>query len=434
MKLNPQRINAYIILGLIIVFVLYIITQYLNLRLAYKPLFDWWTQNGGKKYDDKLKIFNLVAAKKSAILFYISNSLFTPPLAKSSRGGIQFLLSVILPQALIVSSGGEQSGVITPRSLCESVLPDLDDGLDQKFIDWYKTGTRGNIRVNANCKTPLKYKQISVTVPRSDTGWSSGNTIFVYELDKDSISTYNNQDCVAIWPLSSDILGWKGLIFEWLNGESSTKRGKWADAATQTKSNGNGNPRSPYSPIWYIRTDSNHQLEIAQNGSKAPTSRGGQETDKFKHWFRTDPKTGLSHPPPDNWIARMGIRINSIFIAGFINDSYTLGGVYVDHKAFQILLNNTGGLAGGWVGFINGNPTSSDDYDNIIHTANEWNNPPTLKPCHHDWTSSIFSSIVTGLGIAVMGAMTGGWAAVGLVAAGAVAGGATFAQGATACS
>ena len=415
---NVPRINSYIFLCVFIAIVLYIIGMTITIRISYKPLFDWWNLNNGKQYNDKLKIMNIVSAKKNAIIFYISNSILTPPLAKNTLNGIRFILDILLPNAIHVDPDtGAPYGSITPRSLCESVLPSYDDGIDRVFIEWANYGvadkfgseypnhpTRGGQKACRSVTIGLVYTQIQIgfkagSIPSSQ-GWTDGDSVFVYELNLKA--SQNKKNLVGFWPTPSDQVGWAGLIFEWLNGPNSTTPGKWDAFKTHCPTDATKCSPSPFgisngAPRW-CTVQGTDFMKFAMN----TIDPVGKDVDYYKYWFNADPKTMIPNPPGDNWISRMHVLLDSPLILGFINGTYTLGGVAADHQAFENLIGTTGGIAGGWMGFIHGNPVSSDAYTNLIHTEMEWKSNPSLPVCKPHTIANIFTGIAAGIGVAMM--------------------------------
>ena len=71
---NGTRLFIYFI-GTI---VLYTICQIIMIRTVYKPLFDWWKNNGGDKYNNQINLFNVVSAYYSRYLYYVSLMRTTP--------------------------------------------------------------------------------------------------------------------------------------------------------------------------------------------------------------------------------------------------------------------------------------------------------------------------------------------------------------------
>ena len=77
-------------------FLIWLIVTYITIRLNYKPLFDWWVNNGGNKYNDKLNLFTLATANYSSLMYYISKSMSTP-LNQLEVPQIRFILGQLLP-------------------------------------------------------------------------------------------------------------------------------------------------------------------------------------------------------------------------------------------------------------------------------------------------------------------------------------------------
>ena len=159
---DPGKIVSYMVLSGIIILCVYLIMTYVSLRLKYKPLFDWWNQNGGKEYNKLFNVMTLVSSKNSALLYYIENYIFTAPLARATNSGLIFILTQLIPLSTYVDSDGTFQGVITPRCLCESVLPKYG-GHDIDFntaIDTNKISRGGLFNVD-HTATGLSYTALT---------------------------------------------------------------------------------------------------------------------------------------------------------------------------------------------------------------------------------------------------------------------------------
>jgi len=68
-----------------------------------------------------------VTVKSNPIIFWINNTFFIAPLARLNMASVRFLLLNILTHATYRDDIGRASGIVTIRSLCESVLPKYMD-------------------------------------------------------------------------------------------------------------------------------------------------------------------------------------------------------------------------------------------------------------------------------------------------------------------
>ena len=388
--MQPEKFNAIVTTGIIITTVVYIIISYIIIRINYKPILDWATQQGAKNYKNKFNMFNLVAAKSNPIIYWVSNFLLTPPTARLTINQIRFLLSTILPNATFVTpDSGVQMGIVTLRSLAISVLPDYQNELspDKIFDNWVDKGgpngghgQRGGYPVSASNTKKLKY--IQATTPfkiPTEQAWASGTTLYSYVIDPDCIVDGH----APIWPAPVDQESWKGLIFEWLNGPNSTKSN-----LTTTP-----DPTSSGGFFFYWTSTDKSEVVIQENratgGDGSPNGASKPMSQKYQYWFGPDNKS----PPGDNWISRMGLPYNTPLIIGYVNNQYSIEGVIMDPQAFQNLVGGVSGdIAGGWVGYVQGlgEQISSDALNNIIKTSVEYTPSKAPPPCKKNAAGGIF--------------------------------------------
>ena len=339
--------NRTIFLIILAAIVVWFLSSYVNIRLNYKPLFDWWDQNGGDEYKDKFNMFTLVSANYSTILYYLSK-LSGGPLNQLNIVQLRFIVAQLLPYTRYVQNG-VQNGTVIPKSLCKSILIESGDN-DQTFNNFYATYKRkGNNLLEGSS---LKYT-------RSGPQTNSKNlTYYTYSLgDTDSSGQY------GVYPQSTtDTDSWTGLILEWLGP-------KWC--------------------IMYDDKQSIFNLVTIENAGSGD----------FDTWYGKD---GLGRA--DNFLVRMGILPDSALVVYFVNNKYSTGGMKIDAQAFQNLVQPTSSsVAGGWLGFLNGSTSSDyDDYVNVIHAQVDFN-PPTPPTCTQQNTTK---GILTGASSAVsLGAM-----------------------------
>ena len=391
--MQPEKFNTIVTTVIIITTVVYIIISYIIIRINYKPILDWAAQQGAKNYKNKFNMFNLVAAKSNPIIYWVSNSLLTPPTARLTINQIRFLLSEVLPNATFVTDSGLQMGIVTLRSLAISVLPDYQNELspDKIFDNWVDKGgpnggpgQRGGYPVSASNTKKLKY--IQATTPfkiPTEQAWAPGTTLYSYVIDD------GPDGCIVdghapIWPAPVDQESWKGLIFEWLNGPNSTKS-NLTTTPDPTSSGGFF--------FYWTSTDKSEvviQVNLATGGDDgSPNGASKPMSQKYQYWFGPDNKS----PPGDNWISRMGLPYNTPLIIGYVNNQYSIEGVIMDPQAFQNLVGGVSGdIAGGWVGYAQGlgEQISSDALNNIIKTSVEYTPTKAPPPCKKSAAGGIF--------------------------------------------
>ena len=368
--MQPEKFNAIITTGIIVTTTIYLIISYITIRINFKPILDWAHQQGGNKFKNKVNMFNIVAFKSNPIIYYISNYLFTPVSARLTSNQTRFILNKVLPNQTFNDENDIQQGIVTMRSLAISVLPDYDNDLnpDVKFNTWVdKIGTRGGYRVSPTNTKPLLYTSASLTIS-DEGGWRDGSTIYSYYLDKSCLDANNH---APLWPAPDDTTSWKGLIFEWLNGPTSTTPDKTSVI----------DPKADNASLFYWVETKNSWVILEPNGSSGAHGVKMSISDRYQFWFGKDNKS----PQADNWIARMGMPYDSVLITGYVNNQYSLDGVVVDAQAFQNLIGGvTGDIAGGWVGFVQGlgENVSSDALFNLIQTTPEFKTTPAPPHCH----------------------------------------------------
>ena len=178
------------ILYIIGVIILLIIGQIITIKITYKPLFDWWKQSGGVKYNNLINLFNVITAYKSRYLYALSR-IVTPPVASLTIQQGQFLMGELMPyQTWVSPSTGDPYGVLTPRSICESIKP-APAMYDTIFDTWYHTKAFIN-------SEPQNYESRLV--------YSSDGKV-----QKDTITGK-----YGVYPSNKDFNSWRWLINEWL--------------------------------------------------------------------------------------------------------------------------------------------------------------------------------------------------------------------------
>ena len=366
---------------------------------------------------------SLVTAKSNPIIFWINDNFFTPPLGRINMASTRFLLMNVLTHATYIADDGHAGGIVTMRSLCESVLPIYKDpySKDLIFDDYIRNGHcfRGRYPVDPTATTGLKYIETSYTATSSGE-YKEGTTFFNYTIDPNCLITVNGVQKAPLWPNSSEHKDWAGLISEWLNGTNTTSLNYCDTGCT------NRFPRADdLKALRFYWVSGQYGLDIIENTS--PQSPAGTETmdTKYKVWFGTDDTGALGNPPGDNWISRMGLPFNSPLVVGFVNNKYSMNGVYMDPTAFSNLVGGvSGGVAGGWVGFCQGRgEVSADDLWNFLSTSAEWQPTPSPSPCKKSVVGGFLGFMGPFLGSLLFGIATGGWGAVAMLGVGSVQGG-----------
>jgi hypothetical protein len=366
-KLNPWiKFFIYFFLGMIF----YYIITYLLFRLNYKPIFDWWNSNQGSKYN---KFFNLdmvlLANSSNTTLYYLfslfgSNSI----LSKLSLNQIRFISTHLLKFLRLTNSKGIQTGVLIPKSLCETILISPNDG-DELFNYWWLQEA-----TNRDFSIDLVYK----ANPKNGTK------------DKDTgIITYNyskipdKNGLFGVYPSKNDTDSWKGLIQEWMGGAENN---------------------------WGWQTNSDGITNITAIDTSKPVD--------FSTWYQQNSNGTVGRG--DNIFARYGIIPTSALVVYFVNNKFSDHGIIVDSIAMQNLIQVDGNNPGGWLGYLlgQGPDVSSDTYTNYIFADAAWS-PPAPTSCDKgsagDIATSSVNSAIPMLGFAVAAGLTPAGAILGVM-------------------
>jgi len=329
---NDLSFGSKIMIVLSGCFVVWLISSYIMIRINYKPLFDWWANNDGSQYDNQFNLFAMCAANYSTPLYYMSKFLASP-LNQLDIPQTRFVIGQLLPFTRHVLDG-VQSGVITPKSLCKTVLLSSQDG-DELFNNWFEDATRGSPSL------PIKEGYPLVYVPNNAGKNALGRDTYTYKLQQNT----GSNDGYGLYPDSSDRPSWCGLILEWLGDD------------------------------WVMEMNEEDGLlhPVSKDGSNATTTK----------WFKNN-GTGQDIGRADNFLARMCITPNCPLVIFYCNNYYISQGNKVDTQAFVNLLSPAGSNAGGWIGFLNGfNNIGADEYIGILDSYVQDLRPPIppATPC-----------------------------------------------------
>ena len=342
---------AFIVL---VCFFIWLISSYIMIRINYKPTFDWWTNTGGKKYDKLLNIFAICVANYSTPLYYLSK-FFTNPLNQLDIAQTRFIIGQLLPYTTYVMDG-KQYGILTPKSLCETVKISRGDN-DDLFNNWFDSeGKRGGLLIKEGAgliynRDPAQYDKVT------------GRTSYTYSLVP---NTGTDIGYYGLYPNTLDHESWAGLILEWLGG--------------------------------------NWVMEVDAVGILHPVPKAGLGGNSLGIWFQNN---GVGRG--DNFLARMGMLPSCPLVVYFCNNQFSTQGMKVDAQAFANLLAPAGSIAGGWVGFLNGMAGASyDDYTNLIRTHTDDPAPPVPPQCKPpDATKGILTGVVSFIGVGIMSVFLG---------------------------
>lgn len=172
-----------------LVIIIFTLSEIINIKIIYKPLFDWWKQNDGDKYNNLINLFNVVSAYNNRYVYTLSYLASSPMTTLTLQQG-QFLMGELFPYQTWISDTGEPFGILTPRSICESIKPAPGEH-DPIFDKWYKE----NAIINGEAQvytSKLMYDSTGKVIKDPNTG------------------------SYGVYPSDTDFESWKGLINEWL--------------------------------------------------------------------------------------------------------------------------------------------------------------------------------------------------------------------------
>jgi len=135
---NKKKMSSgvTIILYIVLLIVLWYAIKVFEIRMAYKPVFDWWSKYDGDKYD--VSIFNIYAAYNNWLLYYLSR-LSTSPANTLNLVEIRFFVSSIMQYTYWVDDDGRGNGILMPPHIAESAMLKPGQGI-QDFDDWFHKG------------------------------------------------------------------------------------------------------------------------------------------------------------------------------------------------------------------------------------------------------------------------------------------------------
>ena len=342
---NDLSSGTKIIIIIVVSFIVWLVTSYIMIRINYKPQFDWWITNGGTNYDEKFNLFALCTANYSTPLYYISK-LFANPLNQLNIAQTSFVIGQLLPH-IRYELDGKQYGLLTPKSLCETVKISRQDN-DDTFNYWFDHSKKNGKFMKEDIV--LKY------TPDSPVKNGAGRDTYTYSL-------VDSGDNYGVYPGPTDQPSWCGLILEWLG-----DKGEWVMEKSE------------------------------QDNMLRPIPKIGLQNSLGK-WFANGGRG-------DNFLARMNILPDCPLVLFFCNNYYIVQGVKVDSQAFTNLLSPAGSLAGGWVGFLRG--ASSLDYDDYVsllysQLADKYAIIPPKPPCKNpDLTTGLVAGGISALSLLPM--------------------------------
>lgn len=293
-----MKITLYILL----VIILWLLIKYLEIRVAYRATFDWWSKYGGNKFP-QVNIFNIYASYNSWIMYGISRLRGGPQNALNLQQ-IQFFINYIMKYTYWVDKGNVSRGTLLPAHVAKSAkivfgqLPDFDE--------WY---TRNN---------------------KTDTVWTLATPAGVY-------------------PDSLDMQGWKDKMAEWCD---TTSDKLWVTDSQITVPDTSGS----WAKAW--QNVSAHPDNFLARTGVAPDS---PLVVSFINGKYNDPNTGLELDAIafQNLLGHDNINYGGWL--GYLQGAWS-DAVTADHLASFIYTSysvkpnpppkDCGGGAGGWLGAV----------------------------------------------------------------------------------
>ena len=102
-----------VLVAIAILLVVTITIGAINIYIKYKPRFDWWSKNGGKKYDRSFRLFHVYASFESRFYYNLSK-IRQVPIYDLTLDMIFFLMYDIMPYKSYIDAEGIARGCLTP--------------------------------------------------------------------------------------------------------------------------------------------------------------------------------------------------------------------------------------------------------------------------------------------------------------------------------
>ena len=368
-----------ILIAIFTFIMIYIIVSYLQLKVKYHPVYEWWNEKNAKsdKYNDFFSLTNLLFAFENIIMWRITN-IGIPPVFRLDMDIVFFIMYDLMQYKSFVNKDGIPQGCLTPRSLCQTIIPAYGYG-DDAFDAWLNTNPQWKSgSTTGNFKGQLYNYSESVALSYIDPPefYQSGDKIgdspaTPGELKSGSferaIKSLNDTSVVGIYPSPSDALSWSVLILEWLNGGAVSGK-------------------------WYIAygTDNIKHFRL----------RNDAEENAYGYWYESNThKDQSKSPDPANFFARMAIEPDSPLLLYFIANQYSVDGIITDPVAFSRLTNSLPGRPGGWLGYVlgKGHNISANELSNYLRTTVQYEQtPPVSCPASESNALSKTSAFVQG--------------------------------------
>lgn len=393
--------NSNLVLIVVVSLLVTIGTSYMTMRLTHKYTYDWWyypplddnlgTTLGGSKYSTKFSIDSLFAWQTSSLLALLT-PLLVPPAARMNGSQNRFIFQRVLPYMLYVDEDHKAHGIVTPKSMCETVILTTACG-DWIYNGWYKheDKRKGDRRLG----------------PLDETYTLRADDTVVYDHSVDSVNYKytervdgpNSSGRIGLWPRARDVEGWEAVFLDWLNYDADGKSitgspFSWEHGAVKN--------------TWVLKKEGDNIWMISWYGDMDKVNAN--------NWFDR----------PDNFLGRMNIAYDSPLATYFINQLANVQSMPVDIVAFTNLVGEGSAVVGGWVGYCQGMMgKTSDQLDTYVSGHVQRNVPPPPPSCRKkfDIGKGAMAGVASGLSIGVMAAFPLGPGALPLVLIGALVSG-----------
>jgi hypothetical protein len=331
---------------------LYLLAQFLAIRFENKAGFNWWNKNDGAAYSKYFSLFLLYSYYQGSSLLYWLVSLFRPINIQLDSAAVTFITAKLLSfvREPDPTDPSKQSGILTPKQLCQTVLLYKDDG-DLKFAAWLKKHPN-----RLQGKDPLDPDFALVFPPITP----DETRVADYTGTAKHIEGAAHIGKFGVYPKPNDYHSWRGCLQAWANG---------------------GLEVSPAKYVW--KTDvKNAEIWTLVKNEKNP--HFDDKTDPLI-WFDGDLQS-------DNFLGRYHVEMTSPFVTFYVTGKAYLQGVpesVVDGPALDNLIganvDPAGADPGGWLGFIKGkgDKASADEFFNQLYATVDTDTSDAQKaPCN----------------------------------------------------
>ena len=341
----------------------YLALQALRIRVENRSLFSWWNGNEGGKYSRYMSLFMLLTFYQGSQLLYWLISALKPPAFQLTKSNIAFLSGTLLSYIRLpsIEDPKKQTGILTPKQLCQTVLLHNGDG-DDLFDQWYADSK--NRRLQGDVANDPDYALTFPDVPVAEDDKSKDFT-GSYQAIQKHVGYY------GVYPSAKDTTSWMGCIQAWANG-------------------GLFKTRVAYK--WYLVKGGDIYV-LLPNEKVSPPFDSAKDPSM---WFDDQ---------PDNFLGRYGIKMDSPLVTFFVAGKAYVKNVPTDQVNPESLYHLIGedfsdDNPGGWLGFMYGKgpDTAADAFYNELFTSVDAQKAPPSDPR----TCNALNNGLKGAGVAAL--------------------------------